>query len=496
MVDKRKMPETQANAKNSAEVPTLLQVSRPFFTLAELSYLHSNTIPDNKKIAYNQRKHQIFQLLFQVVKAMKFPLRVLATAMNYYSRYYLFNMFEEPEDQNPENDSLSELEKDPFLVGYTSLFLATKHEDCIKKLRDMQLVANKLRDIDQDAKVVNRANGALMPLVELQRKVIMSLEFKLLQVLKFDFLNGAANSPSVDYLVTLFSKELGLDYSLTLFGWLVSFDIMSTPLCLVIPPHCIALAIIIVSLNSAPKGMKVKHGPSDTATENISDILEKIDSMGMFRCPETLLNEGIVYILDYYVHQMKFLILNEYLPPVDPETGKEQIFKFMDLKSRFNDLKVLSEQSASSTTLLRQDSYLRKWDYSVASKGAARFIISNKRKRFDSEFAVLRPQNKQQKQQQQRDKEEQEKDRGHPRPDLSREHKNDGLLETKLKDQEIAEEREGENEEKQTDEQQIENEEIKNEEVREEIEANQKQEKEDASRDKENIKQSEYQETQ
>ncbi|QEO23037.1 hypothetical_protein [Candidozyma auris] len=324
----------------------------------------------------------------------------------------------------------------------------------------------------------------------------MSLEFKLLQVLKFDFLNGAANSPSVDYLVTSFSKELGLDYSLTLFGWLVSFDIMSTPLCLVIPPHCIALAIIIVSLNLAPKGMKVKHGSSDTATENISDILEKIDSMGMFRCPETLLNEGIVYILDYYVHQMKFSILNEYLPPVDPETGKEQIFKFMDLKSRFNDLKVLSEQSASSTTLLRQDSYLRKWDYSVASKGAARFIISNKRKRFDSEFAVLRPQNKQQKQQQQRDKEEQEKDRGHPRPDSSREHKNDGLLETKLKDQEIAEEREGENEEKQTDEQQIENEEIKNEEVREEIEANQKQEKEDASRDKENIKQSEYQETQ
>lgn len=467
MVYKRKEPGAP-NPKNGADVPTVLQVSRPFFTLAELSYLHSNTIPENKKLAYNQRKHQIFQLLFQVVKIMKFPLRVLATAMNYYLRFYLFNPFEEPLDQNPENESLTELEKDPYLVAYTALFLATKHEDCIKKLRDMQLVANKLREVDQDVKVVNKSTGTLLPLIEMQRKIIMSLEFKLLQVLKFDFLNGAANVPSVDYLVTLFSKELGLDYSLTLFGWLVAFDIMSTPLCLVIPPHCIALAIVIVSLNLDPKGIISKHGePGSTKT---SEILENIDSMAQFRCPETLVNEGIVYILDYYVHQMKFSILNEYIPPVDPDTGKEQIFKFMDLKLRFNDLKVLSEQSVLAPQLLKQDMYLRKWDYLVASRGAARFIISNKRRRFDKELAVIRPQNKQQKQQQQKDQKEQKQDRedGREQPEARKEGE---FWESKLKNQEVSDEKEKTTEEN-GEQGEIKKEEMKNEEVREENQRN------------------------
>lgn len=363
------------------DIPTIVQVSRPYFTLNELSHLHANTIPENKKLAYNQRKHQVFQFLFQIVRVMKFPLRVLGTAMNFYQRYYIFNVFEEPKDQNPENDLLSELEKDPFLVAYTCLFLATKNEECIKKLKEIQTVANRLRELDQDAR--SYAGGPT--LFETQRKVIMSLEFKLLQILKFDFLNPV---PSVDQLVVAFSKQLSLDYKLTLFAWLVSFDIVSTPLGLVIPPHCIALAIVIVTLNLKPRDVDAKYG-GDGPSKAVSDILENLDCMGDFRCPEPLVNEGIVYILSYYVHQMNFLILNEFLPAVNKELGKEQIFKFMELKSRFNDLKVLSEQSVMPGQL-KQDPYLRKWDYSVASKGAARFMISNKRRRFDAEVTIVR----------------------------------------------------------------------------------------------------------
>lgn len=377
--------------KVEKNTPTILQVSRPFFTLTELSHLHATTIPDAKKLAYNQRKHQIYQFLFQVVRLLKFPLRVLGTSMNYYQRFYLFNSFEEPKDQNPENDPVVEFEKDPYMVAYTCLFLATKNEDCIKKLKDIQTVANKLRDIDPETRnYAPSCNSTLPPLFDVQRKVIMSLEFKLLQVLKFDFIGGAVNIPSVDQLVVIFSKQLGLDYKLTLFAWLVSFDIMSTPLSLVIPPHCIALAIVIVTLNFKPRDIKTEDGHDITPTKT-GDILENLDCMKDFHCPETLVNEGIVYILDYYVHQMNFLILNEYMPAVNPDTGKEQLFKFMDLKSRFNDLKVLSEASVSHVQLLKQDNYLRKWDYSVSSKGSSRFMTSNKRRRFDSELTILRP---------------------------------------------------------------------------------------------------------
>lgn len=386
------VPSTPSQPKAPVgDKPTILQVSRPFLSHAELSHLHASTIPDNKKIAYNQRKHQMYQFLFQVVKVMKFPLRVLSLSMNYYQRYYLFNSFEEQADMNPENDPLAELEKDPYMVAYTCLFLATKNEDCIKRLRDIQAVANKIRDIDGESRNYYRnLHNSSNTVFEIQRKVIMSLEFKLLQVLKFDFLSGAANIPSVDQLVVVFSKQLGLDYKFTLFAWLVAFDIMSTPLSLVIPPHCIALAIVIVALNLKPVDLISKYGDVGDVAK-IGGILENIDSMRDFRCPEALVNEGIVYILDYYVHQMNFLILNDYLPTINADTGKEQIFKFMELKSRFNDLTILSEDSVSTTGLLKQDNYLRKWDYKVGSKGAARFMIGNKRRRFDEEFAILRP---------------------------------------------------------------------------------------------------------
>ena len=75
-------------------MPSIVQISRPFFTHKEISYLHNQTIPESLKPHYTNIKNNVFQFLFQIIKQLKFPLRVLATAMNYYQRYYLFNKFE------------------------------------------------------------------------------------------------------------------------------------------------------------------------------------------------------------------------------------------------------------------------------------------------------------------------------------------------------------------------------------------------------------------
>ena len=307
--------------------------------------------------------------------------------MNYYQRYYLFNKFE---DLN-EGDILSsimyksnveviqELEKDCYIVAVTCLFLASKNEDCIKKLRDIQIMANKLRDIEDESKSNSQLGQAVL---ENQRRAIMAIEFKLLQIIKFDFNNGCPQE-SLDQLVAQFSKQLQLDYKASLFAWLVSFDLISTPVYLMIPPHCIALAIIIITLNIKPNDIKSKYQQLHENDVDYSEILDRIDNED-FKCPELLVNEGILYILDYYVHQMKFSILNSYLPAVDANTGKEQIFKFMELKSRFNDLQCIQEKSITKN-LLKQDDYLNNWNYSLGVKGSARFMTGNKRRRFDLE---------------------------------------------------------------------------------------------------------------
>ncbi|KAI5954729.1 CTK2 [Candida theae] len=379
--DKGKSPSAPASATSAAStITSVTQVSRPFFTLQELSYLHSQTIPSTLKLQYASTKQQIYQFLNQAVKILKFPIRVLATTMNYYQRFYLFNQFDIAK-------SPMQIENSPYTVAITCLFLASKVEDCIKKLKDVQQVCNKLREINENTLV--ETNGVGVPFIDLQRKQILSTEFKLLQITKFDFNLG--NNPSfainVDDLLIQFCKNLGLNYKISMLCWLINYDIIQTPLSLVVPPHCIALAIIIISLSLNPKDMNLQHHEidedEDAEVGMIKKILSELDC-NEFQCPETLVNEAILYILDYYTHQYDHSILQDFLPPIDQVTGKNQIFKFLELKQKFNNVEILNEKSCNFK-LNEKDEYLANWDYGVATKGSVRFMLSNKRSRFANE---------------------------------------------------------------------------------------------------------------
>lgn len=363
----------------NGEKPSILEISRPYLSPNEISYLHSLTISEDKKILYNQRKHQIFQYVFQIIKILKFPIRVLNTTMIYYQKYYLFNSFED------ESEDFTDLEKnlqnDPYTIAITCLFLASKNEDCIKKLRDIQMVANKLRDLSED-------NNYL----DLQRKMIMVTEFNLLQILKFNFNNSILNLPSLDTLLVQFAKIKHLDYKTTFFSWLVCSDLMSTPINLMIPPHCIAVAILIVTLNLDTDELPGKFEEMSDLMPDIKPEDDKKEQKAPpkinttdFKCPELLVNEAIVYILDYYIHQFNYSVLKDYLPAINEKLGKEQVFQFMNLKSKFNNLKLINEIS-NSKQLLAKDPYLKIWDYSIGHKGSARFMLSNKRRRFNNEL--------------------------------------------------------------------------------------------------------------
>lgn len=385
------------------DTPTITQVSRPFFSHDEIEYLYSLTIPENLTLAYLQKKHQCFAFAFHIVRSLKFPLRVLSTAMNYFHRYYLFNRFVDPARLPPEDAGL--VETDPLLVTVTCLFLASKNEDCIKKLRDVQITASKAAGWDlrpdyslaiilvtsssttSSTSSASNTTNTPVPFLERQRRTIMSLEFKLLQNLKFDFLNGCSvlNVASLDILVVQFAKQLHIPYRLTLFAWVMAFDLLATPLPLIVPPHCIAVAILVVALNLKPNDIATKRAPDPRNDgHSLEQILNSLDCHAMFRAPEPLVNEAIIHILDYYIHEMQKSVLTDFIPNVDSDLGKEQVFKFMDLKLRFNDLARASQSVAALT--LHNDHYLKLWDYLLASKGCARFMLSSRRQRFNKEL--------------------------------------------------------------------------------------------------------------
>lgn len=383
---------TNGSNTSTPLMPSIVQISRPFFTHKEISYLHNQTIPESLKPHYTNIKNNVFQFLFQIIKQLKFPLRVLATAMNYYQRYYLFNKFETNNNSggggNGNGGATFDFSDDPHTIAITCLFLASKVEDCIKRLKDIQTIANKLRDQNIDENKIIESSG--LSYIDHQRKHILSIEYKLLQIIKFDFNNGPITiRTSVDNLIIQFCKNMKINYKLSMLAWLINFDIMSTPLSLVVPPHCIALAIIIISLNLNPIEIKLNHEPQEEEEEegnylSAQEILQSLDSDD-FKCPEVLVNEAIIYILDYYIHQYQISILNVYLPLIDSESGKEQGYKFMKLKSEFNEIKIMDETSCSKL-LNETDEYLNKWDYTISSKGSTRFMLSNKRRRFNKEL--------------------------------------------------------------------------------------------------------------
>lgn len=385
---------TNGSNTSTPLMPSIVQISRPFFTHKEISYLHNQTIPESLKPHYTNIKNNVFQFLFQIIKQLKFPLRVLATAMNYYQRYYLFNKFETNNNSGGggggggNGGATFDFSDDPHTIAITCLFLASKVEDCIKRLKDIQTIANKLRDQNIDENKIIESSG--LSYIDHQRKHILSIEYKLLQIIKFDFNNGPITiRTSVDNLIIQFCKNMKINYKLSMLAWLINFDIMSTPLSLVVPPHCIALAIIIISLNLNPIEIKLNREPQEEEEEegnylSAQEILQCLDSDD-FKCPEVLVNEAIIYILDYYIHQYQISILNVYLPLIDSESGKEQGYKFMKLKSEFNEIKIMDETSCSKL-LNETDEYLNKWDYTISSKGSTRFMLSNKRRRFNKEL--------------------------------------------------------------------------------------------------------------
>ncbi|KAI5953401.1 CTK2 [Candida jiufengensis] len=388
-----------SSSSSSSNYSSITQISRPFFTSQELSFLHKKTISDSMKLQYSTTKTKIFHFLSQVVKILKFPQRVLATTMNYYQRFYLFNKFENISSDTTNHFYVpSYIENDPFTIAITCLFLASKVEDCIKKLKDIQVICNKLRELD-DNKVIeiskdnNITSNSNIPFIDLQRKYILANEFKILQIIKFDFNNG--NNPSfkinIDNLLIQFCKNLKLNYKLSILGWLINYDLIQTPLSLIVPPHCIALAIIIISLNLNPKEMILTNheiGEDDEEEDlKVSQILEDFKASD-FNCPELLVNEAIVYILDYYTHQYNTSNLKNYLPEIDPVTNKNQILKFMSLKQKFNNLKIINDKSCDFK-LNSKDEYFNEWDYNVANKNSVRFMLSNKRRRFNKERELI-----------------------------------------------------------------------------------------------------------
>ncbi|THU90718.1 cyclin-like protein [Dendrothele bispora CBS 962.96] len=175
------------------------------------------------------------EFLFRLGTSLKLPSPALFTAATWFYRFYL-------------RFSMSDFHRQD--VAASCIFLATKTEECGRKLRDVAKVYHSkasgvdVMDIPSDSKEVDA----------LQADILLVEEY-LLEALCFDL---TVESPHA-YLVDLFSVAPD-DRVVQDYAWTIAHDSYRTPLCIIFPPQVIAAACYIL-------GQCIVDGPNSLSLD-------------------------------------------------------------------------------------------------------------------------------------------------------------------------------------------------------------------------------------
>jgi CTD kinase subunit beta len=252
-------------------------------------------------------------------------MRCLESAMIYYQRYHLHNEF----DTGSYYD-----------IALTALFITSKNEDTIKKLRDIIQIGNQIR------------NSVMKPeLLDSYRKKILRLEFKLLETISFDFRSNHVE----EYLVKI-GKDLKVDKEVALLAWLIAIDSFQIDIGLKVPPHATAISCLIIA--SKLQGGVVK-GELNVKPERYYTNSRSV-------------NEALLDLLDLYIHHFNFTTLVGFFPDL-----KDQ---FLNIKLSYASARGFADQDAA---VLEKDEYFKERDF---SNGERRYMLGNQKKRLYNEI--------------------------------------------------------------------------------------------------------------
>ncbi|KAF8136331.1 cyclin-like protein [Boletus edulis] len=173
------------------------------------------------------------EFLFRLGSSLGLPSSAMFTAATWFHRFFMrFSM----EDYHRQD------------VAAACIFLATKTEECGRKLRDVARVCqSKITGTD-----VSHIPAESVE-VEQQQTAILLTEEALLEALCFDFVTISPHVILVDLFDTQQASARVQDYA-----WSLAHDSYRTPLCIFFPPRIIAAACFILAQRVA----EGPHSPS------------------------------------------------------------------------------------------------------------------------------------------------------------------------------------------------------------------------------------------
>lgn len=308
----------------SSKFETQLLLSRPYLTRKQLLKLQSNTITDRR--TYNQKKIAIYKFLSDICIQLKFPRRTLETAVYFYQRYYVFNVFE------------TEL---CYTVATSCLLLSCKQVETIKKANEICSVSLRLRSA-----------GKVTPdIIDNFKKRVLQIELRILEACAFDY--RVNNSVHIDEYVVKMGRELKLDYQTCHLAWVIAYDALKLETLLIVPQHTIALAVLKTAhelLHSRESWPKFRYSAFETDEYSVS--------------------QAYFDILNFFINSFSICDLRENLPAGVPPVS---IDTFIELKKNAGHEFGLKEASDDA---IEADAYLTtQRDFSIRER---RYVLSPK----------------------------------------------------------------------------------------------------------------------
>ncbi|CAB4252535.1 similar to Saccharomyces cerevisiae YJL006C CTK2 Beta subunit of C-terminal domain kinase I (CTDK-I) [Maudiozyma barnettii] len=270
-----------------------LILSRPYLTRKQISRAQKNTISDLR--SYSQKKLVIIKYLSDMCVQLKLPRKTLETAIYYYERYHLFNAFE------------TEL---IYLLATSCLVLSCKQTETLKKVNEICQVSYKVRKI-------LKANQDMM---ETFKKRIWQTELRILESCSFDY--RVNNFLHIDEYIIKIGKSLQLEPNVCYLAWLIAYDVLKSDILLIVPQHCIAIAILKISVEL----FNLQN--DNSANENNNTKWSKVD-YSFFETNESSVNEAYFEISNFYINTFDICDLQANIPPNYPHIGIES---FIELK--------------------------------------------------------------------------------------------------------------------------------------------------------------------
>lgn len=335
---------------------TYVQLSKPFFTLQEIEFIERNNIDLYQNLRdFKSKTKATFQTLISLAIKLNLPVKVLQNSSYYYQKFYLLN------NNYKKYSSLH------FEVGLSVLFISLKLNDFIKKVNVVISEAFELKGMRLSSSEI-----------EENKKIIISLERKILEFQSFDFRNFLVEDFLIKYLKHF--NKISPNKFFSYLCWSVLNDLYLTSLVLQFPAHYNAIISIkackvIYNTLIEEKAIPGTELPVEWDLRPLVAHLKDI----------SFILSGCDQILSYYIDNINSTFIKSSLDEMSIKIeGKKFVDILINAKIDINK----NSQPAVVHEIVEDDVFYRVRDTDIAKSGAIRFLYN--RQRFNNEVKMYR----------------------------------------------------------------------------------------------------------